>query len=86
MLFTLLFTMLFTLLNFFILFKLIKSLIVLVSSKLWYASFPWKNYVLSAKFYVLKFLKTNYLNLVPAPIFKYRRLISFTKKQCLPAY
>ena len=26
--------------NFWILFKLIKSLIVLVSSKLWYASFP----------------------------------------------
>ena len=28
--------------NFWILFKLIKSLIVLVSSKLWYASYPYK--------------------------------------------
>ena len=29
-------------LNFIILFKLIKSLILLVSSKFWYASFPYK--------------------------------------------
>jgi len=28
--------------NFWIFFKLIKSLIILVSSKLWYASFPYK--------------------------------------------
>ena len=54
--------------NFWIVFKLIKSLIVLVSSKLWYASFPYK---ISS---VLNFKKNNYLNLVPifwiqAPIF-----------------
>ena len=62
---------------FWILFKLIKSLIVLVSSKLWYASFPYKIA------YVLNLKKINCLNLVPTPIFWVPVPIFFTKKHCV---
>ena len=54
-----------------------KILIVLVSSKLWYALFPFK--ITS----VLNFFKINYLNLVPAPIFWVPAPIFLTKKHLI---
>jgi len=44
--------------NFWILLKLIKSLIVLVSSKLWYAY----KFLQIQNYFCIKFLKINYLN------------------------